>query len=109
MQANLKHVFLGLILLGVLLEATADILFKKWTGNGNVWLLGVGILLYVGGTILWAASLHFEDLGKAGTVFTILNLIIIVIAGAVLFNEHLSTLNKAGIALGIASILLIEA
>jgi len=66
------------------------------------------LAVYFIGTIFWAFSLRYDYLSKAISVFTILNLIVVVLVGVLYFNEQLSFVNKIGIVLGIASILLIE-
>ena len=100
--------FITLIVLAVAFEVTADILFKYWTLNArNIFLWG-GVILYSVGTVIWAYSLKFEYLSKAITVFTIFNLIAVVLAGLFIFDEHLSLINKIGILLGIVSVVLIQ-
>ena len=64
--------------------------------------------MYFVGTIFWALSLRHEFLSRAVTVFTVLNFIAVVLAGVLIFHEQLSTLNKAGIALGIISVIMME-
>ena len=100
--------FLLIIFLAVLLEAFADILFKKWALHEGFLFLPIGVGLYAIGTIAWAYSLKFEFLSKAISVFTVLNLIVVVLAGVVFFKENLSFQNKIGILLGIVSVLLLE-
>ena len=104
----MKVTFLIIILVATLFEVAADILFKKWSLDGREWLLWVGIGLYTIGTIGWAYSLKFEQLSKAIVVFTLLNLVLVTLAGVIIFNENLSPINKIGILLGIASIILLE-
>lgn len=89
-------------------EVVADILFKKWSIENKNILLAIGLAIYFVGTIFWAVSLKYEHLSKAIAVFTILNLVILVLAGIILFKENLSLANKIGIILGILSIILIE-
>ena len=104
----LKFLFFGLLALAVALEVVGDIFFKKWSlGNKNI-LLILGLIIYFIGTIFWAISLKYEFLSKAISVFTVLNLIIVVLAGVIMFKEDLSWINKIGIALGILSVILIE-
>lgn len=103
-----KSIFFGLIGLAVVLEVISDILFKKWAIDGKNILLYLGLLIYCAGTIFWAVSLKHEYLSKAVSVFTILNLIIVVIVGVLYFQENLSLANKIGIGLGILSVILIE-
>jgi multidrug transporter EmrE-like cation transporter len=92
----------------VALEVVADILFKKWSMNGRAILLAVGIGLYIIGTVAWAFSLKFELLTKAISIFTILNLITVALAGLIIFKENLSLTNKIGFVLGLVAIVLIE-
>ncbi len=107
-KITLKYVFWGLIFLAVVLEVISDILFKKWAiDSKNIWLY-VGLLIYLIGTICWAISLKYEFLSKAISVFTILNLVLVVLVGVLYFKENLSLINKIGIGLGIISVILIE-
>jgi multidrug transporter EmrE-like cation transporter len=103
-----KLLFFSLIAAAVALEVVGDILFKKWSlGSKNV-ILMIGLAIYFIGAIFWAISLKYEFLSKAISVFTILNLIIIALAGVLMFKEDLSLVNKAGIILGIISVILVE-
>ena len=104
----LKLGFFALIAIAVILEVIGDILFKKWSLENKNILLIIGLIIYFIGTIFWAISLKYESLSKAISVFTILNLIIIVLVGIILFKENLSLINKIGIGLGILSVILIE-
>lgn len=104
----LKFIFFGLIALAVVLEVAGDILFKKWAIDNKNILLYVGLLIYFIGTIFWAISLKYELLSKAISVFTILNLIIVILVGVLYFKEDLSLINKIGMGLGILSVILIE-
>jgi len=104
----LKFIFFGLIALAVALEVLADVFFKKWSLDSKNMLLYVGLLFYFIGTIFWAISLKYDFLSKAVSVFTVLNLIIVVLVGVIYFKENLSLINKIGIGLGILSVILIE-
>ncbi len=104
----LKLIFFGLIGLAVMLEVAGDIFFKKWAINNKNVLLVLGLLIYFTGTIFWAVSLKYEYLSKAISVFTVLNLIVVVLVGVIYFKEDLSLINKIGIGLGILSVALIE-
>ena len=103
-----KFIFLGLIALAVGLEVIGDIFFKKWSIDNRNVLLYVGLLIYFIGTIFWAISLKYEYLSKAISVFTVLNLVIVVLVGVLYFKEDLTLINKIGIGLGILSVVLIE-
>lgn len=105
---NYKIIFFGLIILSVILEIFSDILFKKWAVESRNMFLLVGLSVYFVGTIIWAVSLRYGHLSKAISIFTVLNLIVIVLVGVIYFKEDLSLVNKLGIGLGILSVILIE-
>ena len=99
--------FLIIVFVATLLEVFADILFKKWSVGGKGIFLLIGVSLYTVGTVAWAYSLRFELLSRAISVFTVLNFILVVLAGVIIFKESLSLANKAGIMLGIVSVVLL--
>ncbi len=107
-EIALKFAFFGMVLLAVALEVAGDILFKKWSIESKNVIFIAGLATYMVGTIFWAVSLKYEFLSKAISVFTILNLIVVVLAGVIIFKEDLSTINKLGIIMGVASIILME-
>ena len=103
-----KFAFFVLIILATIFEVVGDIFFKKWSAGSKNTLLYIGLLAYSIGTVFWAISLKYEFLSKAISTFTILNLIIIILIGVLVFKEDLSLINKIGIAFGVLSIILIE-
>ncbi|MDO8529374.1 MAG: SMR family transporter [bacterium] len=107
-EISLKYTFFILIAMAIIFEIAGDVLFKKWSlGNKNTFLY-IGLLIYATGTVFWAFSLKYEQLSKAISVFTIVNLIVISLIGILFFKEDISFTNKIGIGLGILSIALIE-
>lgn len=105
---SFKFLFFGLMALAVAFEVVADVLFKKWAIESKNLLFIIGMLIYVVGTIFWAFSLKYEFLSKSISIFTVSNLIILVLAGVIIFKEDLSLINKIGIGLGILSVILVE-
>jgi len=103
-----KAIFFLLVVIAATLEVAGDILFKQWTIDHKTEMLVLGIALYLIGTGFWLFSLKYEFLSTAITVFTVLNLVVLIAAGAILFGEEISTLNKAGMLLGIISVILME-
>jgi len=100
--------FFAFMAMGVILEVTGDILFKKWSLTGaRVWL-AVGFALYSMGAFGWAWSLKYETLSKAVTVFMLLNVVFALVAGLVLFGEKLNAWNWVGIGLAFLAIVLCE-
>ncbi|MCX6712831.1 MAG: hypothetical protein NTY66_01335 [Candidatus Vogelbacteria bacterium] len=105
-----QSTFFILILTAVAFESLADIFFKKWgmSASGHTAFLVAGFVIYAISTIAWAVSLKYGYLTKAISIFTILNFIIVILVGVFLFKENLSLVNKLGIVLGIASVILME-
>lgn len=104
----MRNLFLLLVGGAVVLEAIADVLFKRWSLENRPFLLLLGLAIYFIGTVAWAYSLKHEQLSKAIIVFTVLNVILVLIAGIVLFDEQLSFANKVGVLLGIVSVVLVQ-
>jgi len=104
----LRLLFFSIIFLAVFLEVIGDIFFKKWAVESRHLLLIVGLLIYFIGSVFWAVSLKYESLSKAIVIFTVLNLIVVVLVGVLYFKEDLSWINKIGIGLGIVSVFLLE-
>lgn len=96
------------MVLAVVFEVIADIFLKKWSIESKNILLGIGLFLYFIGTVFWAITLKYENLAKAVSIFTILNFILVVLVGMIIFKEDMSLINKIGIGLGIVSVILIE-
>lgn len=101
---------IGLILvfIGAVIEVFADIAFKWWNDRNEIHLIIVGVILYLTGTAFWVASLRYESFTKSGTVFLLLNIILLTMAGLLLFKDNISDINRLGIILGIISIIMIE-
>lgn len=105
---NQSLIFLGLLFLAVILESVADISFKfSYLQNKPLYLWG-GIILYTIGTIIWALSLRYEFLSKAISLFSVINLIVVILVGIIVFKEDLSVINKIGVGVGILSVILMQ-
>lgn len=100
--------FILLLAPAVTLEVFADIFFKLWANNNRSLLLAVGIILYALGTLAWAYSLKFEQLSKAITLFTVVNLVAVILVGVFFFKENLNATSTLGIILGIISVVLLS-
>lgn len=94
-----KLFFRSCIIVGVALEIAADVFFKQWTQSHKTIFIVIGCVIYAIGTVLWAFSLKYELLSKAVIIFTLLNLIGVLIIGIGIFHEKLSLINKAGLLL----------
>jgi len=103
-----KIIFLTLITFAIIFEVIGDVFFKQWSTNQKLWSLLIGLAIYAIGTIFWAISIKYELLSSAISIFTVLNLISVVLIGVLFFKESLSPVNYLGIVLGVMSIVLLE-
>lgn len=99
---------LVLIFIGAIIEVFADIAFKWWNDKNEIHLIIIGVILYLTGTAFWVLSLKYESFTKSGTVFLLLNIILLTITGLLLFKDNISNINRLGIIIGIISIIMIE-
>jgi drug/metabolite transporter (DMT)-like permease len=95
------------VVVSSLLEFVADVCYKEWA-LGRTALIWAGTLLYVLSSVFWAISLKHETLSKGIVIFSVVNVVMVILTGALLYGEQLTWQHKAGIALGLASIILIE-
>jgi len=105
---NYKIIFFILIISASVLEVIADLFLKKWSITGRNYVFAAGVVIYLIATILWGFSLKYELMSKAITIFFVLNMILVVLAGVLIFGEEISLINKLGILLGIISLILVE-
>ena len=103
-----KQIFLLAVLVAVLFESIADILFRFSYLKHHPYMLWIGFGIYTISTILWAISLKYEFLSKAISIFTVVNLIIVSLVGLVVFKEEVSTIARFGIALGVVAVALMQ-
>lgn len=102
-----------LITLGVVASALAQIFLKRsgqfdFLKEWNFFLFFVlGGLFYVLSFGLYTYLLKVFNLSKISPVMTVGTMILVILAGLLIFKESISIKQVAGIVLGIASILLI--
>jgi multidrug transporter EmrE-like cation transporter len=104
----MNKIVLLLISIAVAFEVVGDILFKYWSLNSKTFFIVGGVLIYSVATVIWAYSLKYGYLSKEITIFTVFNLIAVVLAGVLIFKESLSTINIIGIILGVISVILVQ-
>ncbi len=97
-----------LLIVAVLLEVAGDLLFRKW-GVENRWPIFVlALIVYNIGAVAWGYSLRSIQVSSGIIVLGVLNVVLVVIGGVVLFQEKLSTLQTVGIAFGLLSLILLS-
>ena len=100
--------FWTIIIASVLFEIGGDIFSKQGMNSGNNVFVGVGVVLYLIGSIFWLVSLKFGDLSKVGIVFILLNTVLIVASGVVVFGDRLSGMQWMGVVVGIVALVMIN-
>lgn len=103
-----KILFLILVILASLFEAMGDIFLKKWSMASQPLFFILGIFVYIIATLVWAFSLRYEMLSKAIVICSIVNLLVVILAGVFLFSEQLSLINKFGIIIGVIAVILLQ-
>jgi len=102
-----------LILLGIIFSALAQIMLKKSSGfeflkEFNFFFYFVlGGLSYVISFGIYTYALKIFNLSKISPVMTIGTMLLVVIAGVLMFKESVTSKQALGIILGLASIFLI--
>ena len=95
--------------LAVIAEVAADVLFKFWATEKAASRLAYGLVFYGAGSCLWAWSLRHGDLAQASIAFTVLNMLIAVAAGIIIFQDKMPVKDWIGLLLCVAGLLLIGA
>lgn len=103
--------FHALLLCAVVLESSADVLFRKYgmAAQTNTLLFAGALAIYVIGGACWGLSLQYREVSRGIMVFAMLNIMVVTVAGVLLFDEQLTLTNKLGILAGLGSVALIEA
>jgi drug/metabolite transporter (DMT)-like permease len=112
-KRRMELYFYGFLLLAVLLEGTADLMFRKWgldrqKGSAHWLMFAFSMAVYMSGAACWGLSLQFKDVSRAIVGFAVLNVVIVAFAGLVVFGEQLSFVNRLGIVMGMASLIMVE-
>lgn len=100
--------FYALLAFAVILESSADMLFRKSGLSANTPLFVFALAVYVIGGACWGLSLQYREVSKGIMVFAMLNIMVVTVAGVLLFDEQLTLTNKLGILAGLCSVALIE-
>lgn len=100
--------WLFLMLLGASLEVVGDVAFKKWGQSSKTWFAWAGMLSYSAGSIAWMYALKNRDLGRTVVVFMMVNALLAVFLGVLLFDEKLTMGHKIGLVFALTALYLLE-
>ena len=96
------------LLLGGVVLTLGDIVFKFWVEKPQLPLYIGGLGIYLVDLMFLVQSFKTENIAVATTIFVIANIIILALVSWLYFNEKLSLLQMAGIALAICAVFLLE-
>lgn len=98
----------ALLAAAVALEVAGDLLFRKW-GIENRWpVFAASLVIYNLGAVAWGFSLRHIQVSTGIVLIGVLNVVLVVLGGVVLFHERLSTGQFFGVLLGIGSLILLS-
>jgi len=97
-----------LLFIGGIILTIGDIVMKKWVGSHSFYTYILGLGIYLVGLNFLAQSFRYKNIAVASVIFVIFNVAILSFVSWFYFREKLSVLQLAGIAMGIASIVILE-
>jgi len=97
-----------LLLTGGCILTIGDIFMKKWVISDNPKLYLYGMLIYIFSLNFVAFSFKSKNIAVATIIFVLVNVISLTLVSWFYFNEKLSITQLFGIALGIASVIVLE-
>lgn len=97
-----------LLFIGGVVLTAGDIVMKKWVISDSSYLYIIGIVIYMIGMNFLAVSFKYKNIAVASTLFVLFNVITLLIVSWVFFKERLSVTEIIGVALGLASVTVLE-
>jgi drug/metabolite transporter (DMT)-like permease len=96
------------IFLLIFFELIADILAKEWSLNKPVMYAVGALLAYLIANTFWLFALkNGSGLARGAVIFSVSSALIATLLGIFLYKEELTSIQIAGVILGLMSILLI--
>ncbi len=92
----------------ILFEAVADVLAKEYQLRSSWWYAGAALFAYLLANTSWLIALKAgSGLGRGAVIFSVASAILAVLIGVVLYREHVTPFQLAGMLLGVVAITLI--
>ena len=96
-----------LLIVMSMLYTTGSILLKKAADGGEPWVLGASFVIYLTGNLLYFALLTTHPLGTMAAVASLAQVLVVVTAGWLLFNETLTLVQLIGVLLALVAMALV--
>lgn len=99
---------MGWLLLGGIILTMGDILMKEWVNTNSKLHLALGLGMYFISLICLAMSFREKNIAVASMMLIIFNILSLALVSWLYFKEPLSHQQLAGLALGIATVVVME-
>ncbi len=93
----------------IFFEGIADIFAKEWSlGNRSIYYAVWALLAYLLANTSWLIALKYgSGIARGAIIFSLASAVLATVIGLVFYKEQLTTLQLAGVGLGIVSLVLI--
>lgn len=96
------------LIFGVLVEVVGALVLLQAARSSKVLWVVLGAVLYASSAILWVQALRQMELYRGLILFTVLNVLIGVLAAILFFDEQPDLQGILGVVLGLLSVLLLS-
>jgi len=102
------NVGLVLVLIGGLILTVGDIIFKNWSISNNWSTFFTGLFIWIIGLVFLAFSFKYKNIAIASLIFSLSNVISLILISWIYYNEGFTTTQFIGIVLGIIAVIFLE-
>lgn len=100
--------WIGPIVLLIFFELVADIFAEKWSLSHSHVFWAVSLSCYVIGNIFWLYAMKDgSGLARGAVIFSVVSAIFAVFVGLVVYREHVTRIELAGMIVGLIGMMLI--
>lgn len=104
----MKEIPLLLLIIGGIIVTGGDIIFKQWVITHKSSLYVLGLLVWLVGVLFLIESFKYKNIAVASLIFTVVNVVALIVISWIFFKEPLRTMQIVGILLGFTAIALLE-
>ena len=98
-----------LLVIGILLAETIALSFlKEYSVSANFLFYLLGLLFYVGVTVLLVQSFKYEGMGVVNVLWSAFSIMFVLIAGIIIFKEKIHLVELLGVIMVLGGVSLIR-
>ncbi len=97
----------AIIIIVSLISLIGDVVLKKASDNGNMYLLGLGVFLYAIDAVMWFFAYKYSKFSTVGVLYSLLIIFASITIGILFFKEKIVFKEVVGIIFGLVSLLLL--